>query len=122
MADEENEKLENEESSIDPMEAIDLLSEALGNESLEDLEALKNDLEKGEASEYKPSLILSEESQLPKPKNQNIACIGCKNSLWFGSSKCSKCYCKLMFTITFDSVEMIDEITECDGREEVSYE
>lgn len=115
MAEEENENLGND---IDPMEAIDALSEVLGNESLEDLEELKNDLEAQSKQEFKPSLILSETSQLPKPKNQNIACIGCKNALWFGSSKCSKCYCKAMFTITYDSVEMIDEITECDGREE----
>lgn len=100
----------------DPMAAIDKLSELLESKSEEELTELGNDLENKKNS---VSCILSEESELPKPKN-DFCCMHCKSAMWFGSRKYAKCYCGRMFTITYDSTNMVDEITECDGNEIIS--
>ncbi|MBQ3775162.1 MAG: hypothetical protein II847_03415 [Ruminobacter sp.] len=97
----------------DPMAAIDKLSDLLESQSETELAELSEDLEKKQSS---ISRILEDDSELPKPK-QDFCCMHCKSAMWFGSRKYAKCYCSRMFTLTYDSTNMVDEITECDGQE-----
>lgn len=97
----------------DPMAAIDKLSELLESKSENDLEELSQEFESKKES---ISRILADDSEMPKPKN-DFCCMHCKSAMWFGSKKYAKCYCGRMFTITYDSTNMVDEITECDGNE-----
>lgn len=97
----------------DPMAAIDKLSELLESKSENEAEELSQELENKQTS---VSRILDDSSEMPKPKN-DFCCMHCKSAMWFGSKKYAKCYCGRMFTLTYDSMNMVDEITECDGNE-----
>ena len=43
-----------------------------------------------------------------------IACTACPNSLWFTTDTDVKCYCRLMYLLTWTSQEPLD-ILQCDG-------
>lgn len=58
-----------------------------------------------------PTLARLGESRRPRTRT---ACETCRNSLWFASPVEVKCYCRVMFTVTW-STENPNHITECDG-------
>lgn len=58
-----------------------------------------------------PTLAALEESRRPQAKT---VCEGCPNSVWFTSPVEVKCYCRVMFLVTWSSKEQ-NQITACDG-------
>ncbi len=59
-----------------------------------------------------PTLDALEESRRPKEKT---VCEHCPNSVWFASPAEVKCYCRVMFLVTWSSKEP-NQITHCDGE------
>jgi hypothetical protein len=59
-----------------------------------------------------PTLDALEESRRPKAKT---VCEHCPNSVWFASPAEVKCYCRVMFLVTWSSKEP-NQITHCDGE------
>lgn len=53
-----------------------------------------------------------EESRRPKART---VCEHCPNSVWFASATELKCYCRVMFLVTWSSQEP-NQITHCDGE------
>lgn len=53
-----------------------------------------------------------EESRRPKART---VCEHCQNSVWFASTAEVKCYCRVMFLVTWSSKEP-NQITHCDGE------
>lgn len=58
-----------------------------------------------------PTLAELDESRRPKAKT---VCEDCPNSVWFTSPAEVKCYCRVMFLVTWSSKEP-NQITACDG-------
>lgn len=58
-----------------------------------------------------PTLAALEASRRPHP---GTVCEVCPNSVWFASPAEVKCYCRVMFLITWSSAEP-HQITHCDG-------
>ncbi|CAI10576.1 TraH protein of DNA transfer system (plasmid) [Aromatoleum aromaticum EbN1] len=58
-----------------------------------------------------PTLDALGESRRPKA---STVCEECPNSVWFASSAEVKCYCRVMFLVTWSSNEP-NQITHCDG-------
>ena len=58
-----------------------------------------------------PTLTALGPSRLPKV---STVCETCPLSLWFASAKTLRCYCRLMFTVTWDSAAPLP-LTHCDG-------
>lgn len=58
-----------------------------------------------------PTLAELDESRRPKAKT---VCEDCPNSVWFTSPAEVKCYCRVMFLVTWSSKEQ-NQITACDG-------
>ena len=58
-----------------------------------------------------PTLTALGSSRLPKV---STICELCPLSLWFASAKELRCYCRLMFTVTWDSTAPLP-LTHCDG-------
>ena len=58
-----------------------------------------------------PTLAALEENRRPKAKT---VCEGCPNSVWFTSPAEVKCYCRVMFLITWSNKEP-NQLTACDG-------
>lgn len=58
-----------------------------------------------------PTLAELDESRRPKAKT---VCEDCPNSVWFASPAEVKCYCRVMFLVTWSSKEP-QQITACDG-------
>ena len=58
-----------------------------------------------------PTLAALAASRLPHP---GTVCEACPNSVWFASPAELKCYCRVMFLITWSSSEP-HQITHCDG-------
>lgn len=58
-----------------------------------------------------PALAALDETRRPKAKT---ACEACPNSVWFSSVDEVKCYCRVMFLITWSTKEP-NQITACDG-------
>jgi hypothetical protein len=58
-----------------------------------------------------PTLAELEENRRPKAKT---VCEDCPNSVWFASPAEVKCYCRVMFLVTWGSKEP-NQITACDG-------
>lgn len=54
-----------------------------------------------------------DESRRPKAKT---VCEDCPNSVWFASPAEVKCYCRVMFLVTWSSKEP-NQITHCDGTD-----
>lgn len=49
-----------------------------------------------------------------RPKARTV-CEHCPNSVWFASPAEVKCYCRVMFLVTWSSTEP-NQITHCDGE------
>ena len=58
-----------------------------------------------------PTLAALEASRRPHP---GTVCETCPNSVWFASPAEVKCYCRVMFLVTWSSSEP-HQITHCDG-------
>ena len=58
-----------------------------------------------------PTLAALPLSRRPKP---GTVCETCPNSVWFASPKAVKCYCRVLFLVTWSSQEP-NQITHCDG-------
>lgn len=58
-----------------------------------------------------PTLAALAASRRPHP---GTVCEACPNSVWFASPAELKCYCRVMFLITWSSSEP-HQITHCDG-------
>jgi hypothetical protein len=61
--------------------------------------------------EASPTLAGLDASRRPQAKT---ACETCPNSVWFASPKELKCYCRVMFLVTWSTKEP-SQITLCDG-------
>ena len=59
-----------------------------------------------------PTLDALDESRRPKA---STVCERCPNSVWFTSSAEVKCYCRVMFLVTWSTKEP-NQITNCDGE------
>ena len=49
-----------------------------------------------------------------RPKEKTV-CEDCPNSVWFASPAEVKCYCRVMYLVTWSTREP-QRLTECDGR------
>jgi len=58
------------------------------------------------------TLAALDESRHPKAKT---VCEACPNSVWFASPAELKCYCRVMFLVTWSSKEP-NQLTHCDGQ------
>ncbi|RYE67716.1 MAG: conjugal transfer protein TraH [Oxalobacteraceae bacterium] len=58
-----------------------------------------------------PTLEALEESRRPQAKT---VCEDCPNSVWFSSPAEVKCYCRVMFLVTWSNKEP-NQLTACDG-------
>lgn len=59
------------------------------------------------------SLVLEELEPIRRPKERTV-CEHCPNSVWFSSPAEVKCYCRVMFLVTWSTKEP-NQITKCDG-------
>lgn len=59
-----------------------------------------------------PTLDALDESRRPKVRT---VCERCPNSVWFASPAELKCYCRVMFLVTWSSKEP-NQLTHCDGE------
>lgn len=89
----------------------------LPTSTLSDLEASLATAEQPEhlnappVSSGSPTLDALDESRRPKA---STVCENCPNSVWFASPAEVKCYCRVMFLVTWSSKEP-NQITHCDG-------
>ena len=58
-----------------------------------------------------PTLAALDKSRRPPPE---VVCATCPNSVWFASPAEVKCYCRVMFLVTWSTAEP-NQITLCDG-------
>jgi hypothetical protein len=65
----------------------------------------------GSDSPVSPTLAALPLARRPKP---DTVCEACPNSVWFASPKEVKCYCRVMFLVTWSSQEP-SQIMYCDG-------
>lgn len=65
-----------------------------------------------EPSTGSPTLDALDKSRRPKA---STVCEHCPNSVWFASPAELKCYCRVMFLVTWSSKEP-SQITNCDGE------
>ena len=59
------------------------------------------------------SLVLQELDENRRPKARTV-CEHCPNSVWFSSPTEVKCYCRVMFLVSWSTKEP-NQITKCDG-------
>ena len=59
-----------------------------------------------------PTLAKLPQDRRPKPPT---ACETCRNSVWFASTLEVRCYCRVMFHVTW-STETPNHILNCDGQ------
>lgn len=64
-----------------------------------------------QSSTGSPTLDALDESRRPKA---STVCERCLNSVWFASPAEVKCYCRVMYLVTWSSKEP-NQITHCDG-------
>ena len=57
------------------------------------------------------TLAVLEKSRRPNPRT---VCEGCPNSVWFASPVEVRCYCRVMYLVTWSSKDP-QQITACDG-------
>ena len=57
------------------------------------------------------TLAVLEKGRRPHPRT---VCEGCPNSVWFASPVEVKCYCRVMYLVTWSSKDP-QQITACDG-------
>lgn len=94
-----------------PAEKQKLLNEALeliGHSPSE--EGSDSDLA-GIASGGSPTLAQLDRARRPK---EHTACEDCPNSVWFASPTDVKCYCRVMYLVTWSTKDP-NRITVCDG-------
>lgn len=108
MMEEDDLDLEAEMAALETIEDFEEVIEQQADENLEKL------AQKLKAEKNNVSCILNDNSELPKLKSETC-CKGCSNAMWFGNSKIVKCYCSAMMMLTYDSTDMQDIITVCDG-------
>jgi hypothetical protein len=65
----------------------------------------------GESGPPSPTLAALDQSRRPSPE---VVCATCLNSVWFASRSEVKCYCRVMFLVTWSTKEP-NPITHCDG-------
>jgi len=58
-----------------------------------------------------PTLSDLEQTRRPQPRT---ACDQCPNAVWFSTKEEVRCYCRVMFLVSWDSKKP-SEITACDG-------
>lgn len=100
-------------NEFETLETLELLSDTLKSKSMNELAEIHKEIDN---KKNYASKALLEESGLPKPKKHMI-CENCQSAMWFGSKNYLRCYCEKMHTITYDSTNMLDEISVCDGNE-----
>ena len=61
---------------------------------------------------HSSTLAALDESRRPSPE---VACGTCPNSVWFASPDEVKCYCRVMFLVSWSTKEP-NTITHCDGK------
>lgn len=66
-----------------------------------------------DATDISPVLQRLEPSRLP---TDFTVCQTCPNSVWFSTKDRLKCYCRVMFLVSWDSLNP-QPMTECDGLE-----
>lgn len=88
-----------------PSQALDGLSKA-------DLAAPEQTTSPQDPPGASPTLDALDESRRPKA---STVCEHCPNSVWFASPRELKCYCRVMFLVTWSSREP-NQITHCDGE------
>lgn len=88
-------------------EQLDAALAALDQQSLASLE--EHALGQGATA----SPTLQELAQFRRPRDKT-ACEACPNSVWFASPLELKCYCRVMFLISWSTKEP-NQITLCDG-------
>ena len=59
------------------------------------------------------SQTLAQLAEIRRPKAKTV-CEACPNSVWFASPADLKCYCRVMFLVTWSSKEP-QQLTSCDG-------
>lgn len=62
-------------------------------------------------TQFGPTLTALEKSRRPQAAT---VCEGCPNSVWFTSPVELRCYCRVMYLITWSSKEP-QQLTACDG-------
>ena len=60
-----------------------------------------------------PTLQNLEPNRRPAP---GVACTTCPNSVWYTTKDEAKCYCRVMFLLSYDSTEPSAAVTACDGQ------
>lgn len=58
-----------------------------------------------------PTLLRLDETRRPRP---DIKCAVCPNAVWFATDREVKCYCRIMYLLTWQTSEKTD-IVLCDG-------
>lgn len=106
--------LEDELKVLDSMNELAEFEAILENETTETLDLTAKEIEKKKNFVSKKHII--EDESFPKPKTYTC-CSKCSSGMWFGNTHVLKCYCNKMFTITYDSSNMQDVITGCDGSD-----
>ncbi|TXH92647.1 MAG: hypothetical protein E6Q71_00700 [Pseudomonas sp.] len=92
-------------SETTDMDEIERLIGSLGETLPEQVESSPDE------SPVSPTLAALETSRRPSPE---VACGTCPNSVWFASPNEVKCYCRVMFLVTWSTSEQ-NLITHCDG-------
>lgn len=80
-------------------------------EQAEPHQAATADLSPAADSPVSQTLAALEETRRPKA---STVCERCPHSVWFASPAEVKCYCRVMFLVTWSSKEP-NQITNCDG-------
>ena len=94
----------------DPVEAALLLLDAAPPSAPTSAE--QAEMQEPEPTETSPTLAALAESRRPK---DITVCEACPNSVWFASTVEVKCYCRVMFLVTWSSKEP-NQLTHCDGQ------
>jgi hypothetical protein len=91
----------------------DLASALIGLEppQADELPAPNSEAARETNSMESPTLRALEASRRPK---QKTVCETCQNSVWFTTRQEVKCYCRVMFLVTWSNKEPT-EFTGCDG-------
>jgi hypothetical protein len=90
---------------------IDAVLATLDQELAADHPELVEDQERGQSATTSPTLKALEQIRHPKHKT---ACATCPNSVWFASPLEVKCYCRVMYLVSWRTQEP-NQITLCDG-------
>ena len=65
-------------------------------------------------SETTTELTITSPTLLSLGQSVETVCVGCPNSMWFGSEKAMKCFCRVMHVVTWSDEENVN-ISACDG-------